>query len=168
MRRSTERNRRGRRIVTPAGARAFGRTDRGRAGRGRVPAQDFEELFAEPFRAFLWGEVPAARDPGEAYGGNLRRRAPSIPRRLSVLPGEYQEAKRAGFDAAYPACNTLRLRGEDMEFLNFVLMFAAAFLLLRRPEKERLAFRLVVVSVLLMVALFTIATRTALLPGVNY
>ncbi len=55
-----------------------------------------------------------------------------------------------------------------MEFLNFVLMFLIAWLLLRRPEKERLAFRLLLVSVLLMVALFSIATRTSLLPGVNY
>jgi hypothetical protein len=56
----------------------------------------------------------------------------------------------------------------DVEFLNFVLMFVAAFLLLRKPEKERLAFRVLVVSVLLMVVLFLIATRTAMLPGVNY
>jgi len=55
-----------------------------------------------------------------------------------------------------------------VEFLNFVLMFFTAFLLLRKPEKERLAFRLLVASVLLMVALFLIATRTAFLPGVNY
>ena len=55
-----------------------------------------------------------------------------------------------------------------MEFLNFVLMFFTAFLLLRKPEKARLAFRLLVASVLLMVALFLIATRTAFLPGVNY
>jgi len=55
-----------------------------------------------------------------------------------------------------------------MEFLNFVLIFIIAFLLLRKPDKERLAFRLLVVSVLLMVALFLLATRTAILPGVNY
>ena len=55
-----------------------------------------------------------------------------------------------------------------MEFLNFCLMFAIAYLLLRKPQKERLAFRLLVASVLLMVALFAVATRTALLPGVNY
>lgn len=55
-----------------------------------------------------------------------------------------------------------------MEFLNFVLMFIAALILLRKPAKERLAFRLLVASVLLMVALFSIATRTGLLPGVNY
>lgn len=57
---------------------------------------------------------------------------------------------------------------EEMEFLNFVLIFAAALLLLRKPEKERLAFRLVVASAVLMVVLFSIATRTSLLPGVNY
>ena len=55
-----------------------------------------------------------------------------------------------------------------MEFLNFVLMFIAAWLVLRRPQKERLAFGLLVVSVGLMIALFSIATRTSLLPGVNY
>ena len=57
---------------------------------------------------------------------------------------------------------------EHVEFLNFVLIFIAAYLLLRKPEKERLAFSLLVVSVLLMVVLFSIATRTGLLPGVNY
>jgi hypothetical protein len=55
-----------------------------------------------------------------------------------------------------------------VECLNFVLIFIAAYLVLRRPEKERLAFSLLVVSVLLMVALFSIATRTGLLPGINY
>ena len=55
-----------------------------------------------------------------------------------------------------------------MEFLNLVLIFTAAFLVLRQPERERLAFRLLVVSTLLMVFLFSLATRTGLLPGVNY
>lgn len=55
-----------------------------------------------------------------------------------------------------------------MEFLNFVLMFITGYLLLRKPQKERLAFSLLVVSIVLMVVLFSIATRTALLPGVNY
>jgi hypothetical protein len=55
-----------------------------------------------------------------------------------------------------------------MEFLNFVIMFIIAGLLLRKPARERLAFRLLIVSVILMVALFLIATRTAILPGVNY
>jgi hypothetical protein len=55
-----------------------------------------------------------------------------------------------------------------VEFLNFILMFVIAWLVFRKPEKERLAFGLLVVSVLLMVTLFSIATRTSLLPGVNY
>ncbi len=55
-----------------------------------------------------------------------------------------------------------------MEFLNLVLIFITAWLVFRRPDKERLAFRLLVVSLLLMVLLFSMATRTALLPGVNY
>ena len=58
--------------------------------------------------------------------------------------------------------------GGSVEFLNFVLMFVAAWIVLRRPEKERLAFRLLVTSAVIMVALFCLATRTALLPGVNY
>jgi hypothetical protein len=57
---------------------------------------------------------------------------------------------------------------ELVELLNFVLIFITAGLLLRRPEQERLAFSLLVVSVVLMVVLFSIATRTGLLPGVNY
>ncbi len=55
-----------------------------------------------------------------------------------------------------------------VEFLNLVIMFVAAVLALRRPEKERLAFGLLVTSVVLMVVLFSIATRTSLLPGINY
>lgn len=55
-----------------------------------------------------------------------------------------------------------------MEFLNLVIIFTAAWLVLRKPHKERLAFGLLVVSALLMVVLFSIATRTGLLPGVNY
>jgi len=55
-----------------------------------------------------------------------------------------------------------------VEFLNLVIIFIAACLVLRKPHKERLAFGLLVVSVLLMVFLFSIATRTGLLLGVNY
>lgn len=54
-----------------------------------------------------------------------------------------------------------------MEFLNFLLMLAAAWLLWRRPERERLAFTLLIVSCLLMVALFLIGTHTSFVPGVN-
>ncbi len=55
-----------------------------------------------------------------------------------------------------------------MEFLNFVLIFITACILLRKPEKERLAFRLLILSVLLMASLFLLATRTSILPGLNY
>ncbi len=55
-----------------------------------------------------------------------------------------------------------------MEFLNFVLIFIAACFLLCKPEREKVAFHLLVVSMMLMIALFLIATRTAFLPGVNY
>jgi hypothetical protein len=48
------------------------------------------------------------------------------------------------------------------------VIFSTAYLVLRKPHKERLAFRLLVFSVLLMVFLFSMATRTGLLPGVNY
>lgn len=55
-----------------------------------------------------------------------------------------------------------------MEFLNLILILFAALLVLRKPEKERTAFRMLVVSSLLMVFLFTLATRSGLLPGLNY
>jgi uncharacterized membrane protein len=55
-----------------------------------------------------------------------------------------------------------------MEFLNLCLMFFTAWLIWRRPEKERLARSLLVVSVVLMVLLFMTGTRTSLLPGLNY
>ncbi len=55
-----------------------------------------------------------------------------------------------------------------MEFLNLVIIFMTAFLVFRRPERERLARRLLVVSVVLMVLLFMLGTRTSLLPGLNY
>ncbi|HSL24192.1 MAG TPA: dihydroneopterin aldolase [Vicinamibacterales bacterium] len=55
-----------------------------------------------------------------------------------------------------------------MEFFSLVLMFAAAWIAFRRPERERLAFGLVVISVVLMVLLYALGTRTSLLPGVNY
>ncbi len=55
-----------------------------------------------------------------------------------------------------------------MEFLNLVIIFMTAFLVFRRPERERLARRLLVISVVLMVLLFMLGTRTSLLPGLNY
>jgi hypothetical protein len=55
-----------------------------------------------------------------------------------------------------------------MEFLNLLIIFTAGWLVFRRPERERIAFRLLVASVVLMLALFSLATRTSILPGVNY
>ena len=55
-----------------------------------------------------------------------------------------------------------------MEFLTFSLMFISGWLLLKRPEQERLARRLLVASVVLMVFIFLLGTRTSLLPGLNY
>jgi heme A synthase len=54
-----------------------------------------------------------------------------------------------------------------MEFLNFLLILVAAWLVWRRPEREKLAFRLVVVSSVIMALLFLIGTHTSLIPGVN-
>lgn len=55
-----------------------------------------------------------------------------------------------------------------MEFLNLLIILAVALLVLFRPDKEKLAFRLLLVSIVLMVFLFGLATRTSLLPGLNY
>ena len=54
-----------------------------------------------------------------------------------------------------------------MEFLNFVIILVTAWLLWRRPERERLAFGLLIVSCVLMAVLFLIGTHTSLVPGVN-
>ena len=54
-----------------------------------------------------------------------------------------------------------------MEFLNFLIILWAAWLVWRRPERERLAFTLLLVSCLLMAVLFLIGTHTSLVPGVN-
>jgi heme A synthase len=54
-----------------------------------------------------------------------------------------------------------------VEFLNFLIVLVSAWLVWRRPERERLAFGLLVVSCLLMMALFLIGTRTSFVPGLN-
>lgn len=54
-----------------------------------------------------------------------------------------------------------------MEFLNFLVILSAAWLVWRRPARERLAFRLLIVSCVLMVLLFLIGTHTSFVPGVN-
>jgi uncharacterized membrane protein len=54
-----------------------------------------------------------------------------------------------------------------MEFLTFVIILAAGWLVWRRPDRERLAFGLLVASCILMVLLFLIGTHGSLVPGVN-
>lgn len=54
-----------------------------------------------------------------------------------------------------------------MEFLNFIIILVTAWLVWRRPERERLAFRLLVASCVLMAVLFLIGTHGSLVPGVN-
>jgi len=54
-----------------------------------------------------------------------------------------------------------------MEFLNFLLILTAGWLIWRRPERERLAFVLLVASCLLMALLFLIGTHGSIVPGVN-
>jgi hypothetical protein len=55
-----------------------------------------------------------------------------------------------------------------MEFLNFLLILATVYLVLRRPHQEALAFGLLVTSVLLMAFVFLVGTRTSILPPFNY
>lgn len=55
-----------------------------------------------------------------------------------------------------------------MEFLNFLLILTTVYLVLRKPEKEQLAFGLLVTSVLLMAFVFLLGTRTSILPPFNY
>jgi multisubunit Na+/H+ antiporter MnhC subunit len=55
-----------------------------------------------------------------------------------------------------------------VEFLNLILIFTAGYLVWRRPERERLAFGLLVASAVITVALFLIGTRTSILPPMNY
>jgi uncharacterized membrane protein len=54
-----------------------------------------------------------------------------------------------------------------MEFLNFLIILTAASLVWRRPEKERLAFGLMMASCALMALLFLVGIHGSLLPGVN-
>ena len=54
-----------------------------------------------------------------------------------------------------------------MEFLNFLIILVAAWLVWRRPEREELAFRLMVASCILMALLFLVGTHTSLIPAVN-
>jgi hypothetical protein len=55
-----------------------------------------------------------------------------------------------------------------MELVALTLLLASALLIWLRPQNERLAFRLLVGGVVLMVLLFELGTRTSILPGFNY
>ena len=55
-----------------------------------------------------------------------------------------------------------------MEFLNFVLIFTTGLLVLRRPDKEALAFRLLLFCAALTVFLFFVGSRGSVLPPFNY
>ena len=54
-----------------------------------------------------------------------------------------------------------------MEFLNLCLMTWTTWLLLKRPEKERLAFRLLLISLALTIFIFLVGIHSSLLPGVD-
>jgi hypothetical protein len=84
-------------------------------------------------------------------------------RRIPVTPGPGRHLPtRARRD------DICGLRRQAVEFLNFVLMFAAAYLVWRNPGRERLAYGFLVTCTLLMVACFLIASRGSVLPGLNY
>ena len=59
-------------------------------------------------------------------------------------------------------------RGGVMEFLNLLLLFTAGVLILRKPDREALAIKLVITSIVLMIGIFLLATRGSFLPGLNY
>lgn len=46
-------------------------------------------------------------------------------------------------------------------------MLAALWLLWKRPERERLAFALLIASIVIMALLFLAGTHTSLVPGLN-
>jgi hypothetical protein len=54
-----------------------------------------------------------------------------------------------------------------MECLNLSLMTWAAWLLLKRPERERLAFRLLLASVALTLFTFLVGARGSIVPPFN-
>lgn len=55
-----------------------------------------------------------------------------------------------------------------MEFLNFLLILATGYVVVRHPDRERLAFGLLLTSVVIMAAVFFVGTRTSVLPPFNY
>jgi hypothetical protein len=82
--------------------------------------------------------------------------------RADSLPQQDSPIARPSCDAAEPEAIV-----PAMEFLNFLIILCAAWLVWRRPERERLAFRLLIASCVLTAVLFLIGTHTSLVPGVN-
>ena len=54
-----------------------------------------------------------------------------------------------------------------MEFLNFIIIGVAGWLVWRRPARERTAVVLLVIACVLMALLFRVGTHGSLVPGVN-
>jgi cell division protein FtsW (lipid II flippase) len=55
-----------------------------------------------------------------------------------------------------------------MEFANLTLILVIAWLVWKKPDRERVAFGLLVTSAALMAFLFFLATRSSILPPANY
>ena len=55
-----------------------------------------------------------------------------------------------------------------MEFANLSLILVVAWLVWKRPERENLAFGLLVICCLVTAFLYFVGTRTAVLPRFNY
>ena len=88
---------------------------------------------------------------------------PSSGRRSGLAPPPAAAMREAVLRGRAPT----RTIGDTMEFLNFLLILWAAWLVWRRPERERFAFRLLVISALLMALCFFIGSHGSLVPGVN-
>ncbi len=54
-----------------------------------------------------------------------------------------------------------------MEFLLFCLVFISAFLVAFKPEKEKLASRLLVISILLSIFIWFVMTASMIIPAGN-
>jgi uncharacterized membrane protein len=55
-----------------------------------------------------------------------------------------------------------------MEFANLLLILVAAWIVWKRPERENLAYRLLVVAFFVTAFLYFVGTRTAILPRFNF
>jgi hypothetical protein len=76
--------------------------------------------------------------------------------------------RKGGILGWWPAPLDFALPLPAMEFANLTLVFLTAWLVWKKPARERTAFALLVTSVLLAAFLFFLATRTSILPPVNY